>query len=68
MSFRWTDGWPTYYSRWAKDEPGNDPDACVAMNSEGEWYDAHCNVHMAAMCKQTDGMYHDKCYCSLIGC
>ena len=54
--YRWTDGWPHRYYKWAEDEPGNG-DGCVLMDEEGMWHDRGCDGEHPYICKQTDGKY-----------
>ncbi|KAG2466118.1 MRC1 protein, partial [Polypterus senegalus] len=55
-SYRWTDGWPVFYTHWGPGEPTNlAGEGCVTMHSaplfHGTWNDTSCNAKHAYICK-----------------
>ena len=57
LVFEWMDGWPVYYTNWAKSEPkipSTPHIQCVSYDKEsGVWSTSECDQSMAYICKVT---------------
>ncbi|KAJ8036335.1 Macrophage mannose receptor 1 [Holothuria leucospilota] len=52
--FTWVDGWPTYYTNWAFQEPSDMPgEGCAIITAEGTWDNTRCSDNYGAVCKYT---------------
>lgn len=55
-SYRWSDGWPVFFTQWGPGEPSNMKDeGCVSMHGafpfHGTWNDTDCDVTKSYICK-----------------
>ncbi|KAF4077177.1 hypothetical protein AMELA_G00205040 [Ameiurus melas] len=56
-TYRWSDGWPVFYTHWGPGEPTNHKEeGCVSMHGrahfiQGTWNDTDCKVAKPYLCK-----------------
>ncbi|XP_023136670.3 macrophage mannose receptor 1 [Amphiprion ocellaris] len=55
-SYKWTDGWPIFFTHWGPGEPSNIKDeGCVSMHAalafHGTWNDTKCDLTKPYICK-----------------
>ncbi|XP_029941423.1 macrophage mannose receptor 1-like [Salarias fasciatus] len=55
-SYKWSDGWPVFFTQWGPGEPSNLQDeGCVSMHAafpfHGTWNDTDCAVAKSYICK-----------------
>ncbi|XP_074546917.1 uncharacterized protein LOC141805663 [Halichoeres trimaculatus] len=55
-SYKWSDGWPVFFTQWGPGEPSNIKDeGCVSMHGSwafhGTWNDTKCDVAKPYICK-----------------
>ncbi len=54
--YSWSDNWAVTYTHWGDNEPSQSMGGgCVAMTSDGRWYDTTCASKLSFVCKTTDG-------------
>ncbi|XP_064101719.1 macrophage mannose receptor 1-like [Macrobrachium nipponense] len=56
--FKWSDGWPSFYTNWAKNQPDISAanQSCVRLDVEnGLWYTTSCAESRSFACKFKDG-------------
>uniref|UniRef100_A0A672JBB3 C-type lectin domain-containing protein n=1 Tax=Salarias fasciatus TaxID=181472 RepID=A0A672JBB3_SALFA len=54
-SYKWSDGWPVFFTQWGPGEPSNLQDeGCVVGYNFGQWNDEHCNVSRKFICKHAN--------------
>uniref|UniRef100_A0A672FKV4 C-type lectin domain-containing protein n=1 Tax=Salarias fasciatus TaxID=181472 RepID=A0A672FKV4_SALFA len=59
-SYKWSDGWPVFFTQWGPGEPSNLQDeGCVSMHAafpfHGTWNDTDCAVAKSYICKISYG-------------
>uniref|UniRef100_A0A3P8TTP2 C-type lectin domain-containing protein n=1 Tax=Amphiprion percula TaxID=161767 RepID=A0A3P8TTP2_AMPPE len=62
-SYKWTDGWPIFFTHWGPGEPSNIKDeGCVSMHAalafHGTWNDTKCDLTKPYICKISSGITH----------
>uniref|UniRef100_A0A8C2PSA1 C-type lectin domain-containing protein n=1 Tax=Cyprinus carpio TaxID=7962 RepID=A0A8C2PSA1_CYPCA len=60
-SYKWSDGWPVFFTHWGPGEPTNhEGEGCVSMHApshfiQGTWNDTACAAAKPYICKITKG-------------
>uniref|UniRef100_A0A672F699 C-type lectin domain-containing protein n=1 Tax=Salarias fasciatus TaxID=181472 RepID=A0A672F699_SALFA len=59
-SYKWSDGWPVFFTQWGPGEPSNLQDeGCVSIHAafpfHGTWNDTDCAVAKSYICKISYG-------------
>uniref|UniRef100_A0A3Q1FU91 C-type lectin domain-containing protein n=1 Tax=Acanthochromis polyacanthus TaxID=80966 RepID=A0A3Q1FU91_9TELE len=62
-SYKWTDGWPVFFTHWGPEEPTNIKDeGCVSMHAalafHGTWNDTYCDLTKPYICRISSGITH----------
>ncbi|XP_028318805.1 macrophage mannose receptor 1 [Gouania willdenowi] len=57
-SYKWSDGWPMFFTQWGPGEPSNNKDeGCVSLHGafpfHGTWNDTKCDLAKPYICKIT---------------
>jgi len=50
---KWTDGSPTKYTNWAKNEPNGEKCGLIYNGDERKWHGAKCHHHYRYICKKS---------------
>ncbi|KAK7079206.1 hypothetical protein SK128_003942 [Halocaridina rubra] len=56
--YKWTDGWPVFYTNWGKDQPtvnDTDYDCVMLRDMEGTWFNVECSRQAYYACKYKNG-------------
>lgn len=67
-SYRWSDGWPVFFTHWGPGEPTNHKgEGCVSMHApshfiQGTWNDTACDDAKPYICKITKGKAEKRCW------